>query len=76
MSKSQHHCSTVCSYDVMPIRSALAVHLRQRLDAPVAALYFAHVIVRQLDRAIRAHDAAFIDRWLMRAHTIAGDFLP
>lgn len=64
------------TYDLLRVRAALGAHLRQRLDPRIAALYFAHLIVRQVDWSIRYHDDAAVRGWLDTAHAVAADFLP
>lgn len=61
------------SYDDLEIRKRLWRYILKHATLNLLSVYFAHLILRQVDWSLRFHDQATSDRYIERGYTILAD---
>jgi len=58
------------SYDVVEVREWLWDHMLKRASLKLLSVYFAHLILRQVDWSLRYHDQATSERYITRGRML------
>src|SRR5947209_15081261 len=57
-------------YDVVEVRERLWEYALGRASLKLLSMYFAHLILRQVDRSLRHHDQTTSERYISRGQTL------
>ncbi len=61
------------SYDDLDIRTLLWRYALAHASLNLLSIYFAHLILRQVDWSLRYHDRAISDRYILRGHSLLAE---
>jgi hypothetical protein len=61
------------AYDEIAVREQLWEYAQARASLNLLSLYFAHLILRQVDWSLRFHDQATSDRYITRGYMVLAD---